>query len=273
MQLAWVTDPHLNVFKTDLSEWVAMLRHSGADAVLITGDIMTARPHPVTGQDVVAFVHWLQDVLPMPAYFTLGNHDYYGGSIHGIRARLMDTHWLPGRGVIPLTSRTALLGHDGWGDGCAGNFMASTVMLNDYIHIAELARLEKSVRMERLRILGEECATFIRAMLPLALSQREHVLFATHVPPFREACWHEGQVSDDNWAPHFTCQAAGSALLSIMAGYPNHRLTVLCGHTHSPGIYVPTPNMTVFTGGAVYGQQVIQGVFDVDAPEALTAMV
>ena len=61
----------------------------------------------------------------------------------------------------------------------------------------------------------------------------QHIMVLTHVPPFREACWHEGRISDDNWLPHFTCKAVGDVLIEAMAANPDHRMTVLCGHTHS----------------------------------------
>ncbi|MFM7113065.1 MAG: Eco57I restriction-modification methylase domain-containing protein, partial [Planctomycetota bacterium] len=40
---------------------------------------------------------------------------------------------------------------------------------------------------------------------------------ATHVPPFREACWHEGELSDDQWAPHFTSVVMGDALRAVIS--------------------------------------------------------
>ena len=85
----------------------------------------------------------------------------------------------------------------------------------------------------------------------------------THVPPFREACWHEGRISDDNWLPHFTCKAVGDALLEAMAAAPDHRMTVLCGHTHGGGEAQVLPNLRVLTGDARYGQPVIQRILGI----------
>jgi hypothetical protein len=85
---------------------------------------------------------------------------------------------------------------------------------------------------------------------------------ATHVPPLREACWHEGRLSDDEWAPHFTCKAMGDAILEIMRDYPQRKLTVFCGHTHSPGQCRPLPNVEILTGGAKYGLPGIQRVIE-----------
>ena len=76
----------------------------------------------------------------------------------------------------------------------------------------------------------------------------------THVPPFREACWHRGQISDDDWLPHFACRAVGEVLVEAMAAHPECEMTVLCGHTHSPGEAQVLPNLRVLTGGAEYGR-------------------
>jgi hypothetical protein len=85
------------------------------------------------------------------------------------------------------------------------------------------------------------------------------VIAVTHVPPFREACWHQRNLSGDAWLPHFACKAAGDALVDVMTSYPDHELLVLCGHTHSPGTAQILPNLRVLTGGAEYGRPAIQG--------------
>jgi 3',5'-cyclic-AMP phosphodiesterase len=87
-------------------------------------------------------------------------------------------------------------------------------------------------------------------------------MLLTHVPPLRNACWHEGRVSNDEWAPHFTCQAMGEAILEIMSGRPDRQLTVLCGHTHSAGECRPLPNLVIYTGQAKYEEPEIQRVFE-----------
>jgi hypothetical protein len=88
------------------------------------------------------------------------------------------------------------------------------------------------------------------------------VLVITHVPPWREACWYQGRLSDDEWAPHFTCQAVGDAISEVMQPFPHRQLTVLCGHTHSPGEAEIAPNIRVLTGGAAYGEPDICGILN-----------
>jgi hypothetical protein len=199
--------------------------------------------------------NWVQ----RPVYFVLGNHDFYHGSIAEVRetvrdrcSAVPDLHWLSDAGVVPLTHETCLVGHDGWGDGRLGNYQSSDVMLNDWTLIKEFGGLyeDRPERLAKLHALGDEAAAHFRAILPDALRRFRHVAVLTHVPPFREACWHDGQISDDNWLPHFSCKAVGDVLLEAMNAATNHRMTVLCGHTHGGGEAQILPNLRVLTGGA-----------------------
>jgi predicted MPP superfamily phosphohydrolase len=102
-----------------------------------------------------------------------------------------------------------------------------------------------------------------------ALERYPLVIVATHVPPFKEACWHEGKLSNDDWLPFFTCKSVGDVLLEAARGKPDHRLEVLCGHTHGAGVAELAPNLIVRTGGAEYGRPELQGVFDLDAEKGV----
>jgi hypothetical protein len=91
----------------------------------------------------------------------------------------------------------------------------------------------------------------------------DHVLVLTHVPPFREACWHEGRISSDDFLPHFACAATGTVLRDFADAHPERQVTVLCGHTHSAGEAVIRPNLRVRTGSARYGEPAVQDVITV----------
>ena len=216
---------------------------------------------------------------------------------------LPNLHWMPDAGVVPLTGTTCLVGHDGWGDGRLGDYHGSDVLLNDFgDDRGDL--VQSRDRLAKLHALGDEAADHLRTVLPdvgshtSALRPRwpvqgsfdlpvfrgvsgsevgrhhrecgqrgpgfQHVVVLTHVPPFREACWHEGKVSDDNWLPFFTCKAVGDALREAMAAAPDRRMTVLCGHTHGSGEAQILPNLRVLTGGAVYGKPCVQRVLEVE---------
>jgi 3',5'-cyclic-AMP phosphodiesterase len=208
-----------------------------------------------------------------PVSAVLGNHDFYRGTIAGVRQKvrqlccaLPNLHYLPDAGVVPLTNTTCLIGHDGWGDGRLGDYDGSDVMLNDFGLIGEFGGFwePKPERLAKLHALGDEAADHFRRVLPDALARFHHVIVLTHVPPFREACWHAGKVSDDNWLPFFTCKAVGDVLAETMRAAPDRRMTVLCGHTHGSGEADILPNLRVLTGGAVYGNPCVQRVIEVE---------
>ncbi len=265
-RLAWLTDLHLNFLAyAQVDEFLGRLESLEVDGFVVTGDISEAR-------ELARMLGQIAERIPRPVYFVLGNHDFYHGSIREVRtmatACARDSaagrlHYLSTMSeAVELTLGAALVGHDGWADARSGDYERSQVMMNDYRLIAELAAHGKRDRWPILKALGDEAAQHIRRLLPQALERFEHVLLATHVPPLREACWHEGHPSDDEWAPHFTCQAMGDAVLAIMRDFPQRQLTVLCGHTHSPGECRPLPNVHIFTGEAKYGQPAVQRVLE-----------
>jgi 3',5'-cyclic AMP phosphodiesterase CpdA len=275
-RIAWLTDLHLN-FVTDDDRIAALVRDisdARPDTLLVGGDIGEAP----------TFASYLDDLataLKLPIYFVLGNHDYYKGSVAAVRDAALSLSqkskqltWLPDAGVVPLTEKTSLIGHGGWGDGRAGNFLQSGVVLNDYLLIEELRDahgalypIENAVLtvplLKKLQALGDEAADHFRAVIPSAIQTSNNILVLTHVPPFREACWHEGNLSDDNWAPHFVCQAVGEVLVEFMRQHPEKQMTVLCGHTHSFGRASILDNLEVLTGQAKYGEPIVQQVLNV----------
>jgi 3',5'-cyclic-AMP phosphodiesterase len=264
-RVAWLTDIHLNFLEPPtLAALESRLREAAPDAILLGGDIAEAPP-------LLACLRAMAERAGWPVYFVLGNHDFYHGSVAEVRRavtklcrELPRLVYLSGISEpIELAPRVALVGHDGWSDGRAGDYAVSDVFLNDYYLIDELAEpLEKEERLRRLNVLGDEAAEHIRRVLPAALDRYDRVIVLTHVPPFREACWHEGRISDDNWAPHFTCVAMGQTLRKIAAAYPRRQITVLCGHTHSAGEARIADNLLVLTGSAEYGRPEIQRVFE-----------
>jgi Icc protein len=260
-RFAWLTDIHLNFLEAGAChaflDSVSRLR---VDGVLISGDI-------AEGHTLGTYLRMIDKRLTCPVYFVLGNHDYYFSSIAKVRRQVRDIcrmserlHWLSDGMVVPLNETTGLLGHDGWADGRIGGYFNSTVIMSDYLVIDELANVDSQNRYERLNALGDETAAFLRDHLPSALERFKQIILLTHVPPFREACWHEGEISSDDFLPHFTCQAAGEALIEIMQRYPERQLTVLCGHSHGEGIVQIASNLLVKSAGADYGSPRIQEI-------------
>src|SRR4051794_31911499 len=236
VRLAWVTDIHLNfVPESRLDALCRAIREAGADAVLLGGDIGEA-------PDVAESLADLDARLGLPIHFVLGNHDFYRGAISRVRAEIATLCarsprlvYLAQAGIVALTEETGLVGHDGWADGRLGDYAGSEVLLNDYLLIEELSGWDKEERLGSLHALGDEAAAHFRALLPEALERFRRLIVLTHVPPFREACWHRGRVSDDDWLPHFAGKAVGEVLAAALGVHLEREMAVFWCHTHSPG--------------------------------------
>jgi hypothetical protein len=259
LNLGWLTDPHLDhLDEHALLRFIDELAEAKMDGLLISGDIGESHT-------VIPLLQRLDAALTVPIWFVLGNHDYYGGDITDTRERVrawsrqsQRTRWLPDCGVVPLTPTTALAGHGGWADGRCGNFQASSIQLNDYLRIEDLVCPHRETLQRRLMSLGDEAALFTTQVLEEAFADFENVIFLTHVPPYQEACWYQGQTIVNEWTPHFTCLATGWAMNEVLDRQPDRALHVLCGHTHNVGTAQLRTNLRVDTGGAEYGAPALQ---------------
>jgi Icc-related predicted phosphoesterase len=264
-RLAWLTDIHLDFLEAEnIRTFCREVTEHCPDALLFGRDIGTAT-------SISSFLLTLENELSCPIYFVLGNHDYYHGSIKEVRQEVQanckqseSLNWLPLSGVVGLTEQTCLIGHGGWADGRLGDYRNSAVMLNDYLFIKELTGLTPNKRLAVLKKLADEAAAYLRIQLQSALAHYQKVIVLTHVPPFREACWYLGEVADDHWLPHFSCQVVGEVLEEFMLKQTDRTMTVLCGHTHSSGVVEILPNLVVKTGAAAYGQPQLQEVLLVE---------
>lgn len=267
MKWLWATDIHLNnAQEAELLQFYEAIRQSGAEALVITGDI-------ATGPGLARYLPVLEAALRINIYFVLGNHDYYYDSISKTRARLKELvapsallHWLPESGIVPINDEVSLVGHGAWGDARLGRAMDTPVRLNDHVMITELAGHSRAKLVSILNTLGDEAAEHFATVIPKAFKNSNHVLVATHVPPFAEAAWYRGEMSDENWLPHFSCAAVGETLKELAQQHPHKRITVLCGHTHGRGEYQALPNLQVHTGGAVYRYPQIEACLNISGP-------
>jgi 3',5'-cyclic AMP phosphodiesterase CpdA len=255
MRLVWLSDLHLDFVKSeaDIAALCDRVVETAPDIVLLGGDTGTAAT-------LERYLLLLERHLRRPIYFVLGNHDFYGSSISKVRAMARDLchrskhlHWLSEAGLVELDAEVGLVGHDSWADGRLGAGFKSRMMLNDYLYIEDFRELFINARFAKLAALGDEAAAFFRQLLPDAFTRRRRIVLLTHVPPFREACWHQGRISNDEALPHFACGVVGDVLVEVMKERPDCHMTVLCGHTHSGGVAQILPNLIVHTASAEYG--------------------
>lgn len=264
MNFAWLTDIHLNFLNNNqIDEFLKSLKIQNVDGFFLSGDIAEAN-------SIGDHLEHMASVVAKPIYFVLGNHDYYGGSIRKVRSEIADlvrqtdnVFWLNDVDFISLSEQTALVGHDSWADGRFGDFQDSSVELNDFYYIDELKVKSKAERVEVMQVLADDAAEHFRRVLPKVLGNHRRVVVVTHVPPFQEACWHEGKNSDNEWLPFFSCKVVGDVLKYMMEQHLSCEMIVYCGHTHSSGECQILPNLKVITGGAEYGDPDIQSIINV----------
>lgn len=250
---AWWTDPHFELLSKVQREQVERAwTETSADCAILTGDISH-------GSSSLRWLRQLAGAFGRPIYFVLGNHDFYGTSIAKQReaARQLcdeveNLTYLTSSDVVSLSAHTALVGHDGWGDMREGDWQGTSVRPPDFDEIEDLidAAGDRSSLRRRLRQLGDEAAEHFSRGLPVALTEHERVIVATHVPPFREASWYEGENSTPPWLPFFCCRAVGDVLLQMAERYSDREVSVLCGHCHGNGEVRVRDNLHVRTGGA-----------------------
>ena len=286
-KIIWLSDIHLN-FLTEkgIIKFLESIKNTSSDSVWLSGDIAQA-------DTLIETLSMLESEIKQTIYFVLGNHDYYLGSFSDVRFKIRrlcnesdKLYWLSDSGIVGITPEVGLIGHDSWADGRLGNYESSDLLLNDYILIKDFNPLVKTTksdmqylpggisniqilftsieakqsRLARMQALAEEAILHLERYLPRALERYKKVFFLTHVPPFREACWHRGKISDDNGLPHFSTKIVGDTLVRIMKQNPNRHLSVLCGHTHSMAEAKILGNLTVFAAQADYGHPVIQKI-------------
>jgi Icc protein len=260
-RVAWLTDLHLNyVSQQQASAFFDELKDLPVDTILMGGDFSESSRLLFDLSELSARVR-------KPVRFVLGPSDYYRSSIANVRtqvsqlcSRMPNLTYLSESPFIEISEQTALLGHDGWGDGMAGK-AAEMIQLNDELQIAELTTYDRHTLHSSLRELGQQAADHLRATLSAALERFNNICLLMHVPPFREACWFDGAPAEDRIASRFTCLNAGIAIFELMQANPTKQLTVLCGHTHSPGVANILPNVQVWTGSAQYGKPQVQRLF------------
>lgn len=261
MKLVWLTDIHLNFLDQLARErFYQTLRRQG-DVLLISGDIAEA-------PSVAILLKEMASHIQQPIFFVLGNHDYYQGRIESIRQQMIllsqqetHLHWLPALGVVQLEADLLLVGQDGWADGRLGNYQDSPVMHCDQHLIVELfeqKRLGKSTLLRKMQQLADRDAKQLSESLQQAVNcNPQKIIILTHVPPFKEACWYQGKISNDDFLPFYSSQATGEVLMQFSLAYPHIEFLVLCGHTHHFCHYQPLENLTVLVGEAEYSHPAI----------------
>lgn len=260
-KIVWLTDLHIDaVHKDKLRQFFQLVVEEKPDYLLIGGDISN-------GVNSLWHLRKVGQLISCPFYFVLGNHDFYYGSIEEMRKKThkacesMDQgYYLTDLGVIHLTEEVGLVGHDGWVDGRAGDFMGSHIVLNDYLCIQELKGLTNIELLKVLQKYAEKAADYLKRVLTAACKQYKKIIVLTHIPPFEDVCYYKDGSSNPHYSAHFVSKITGDALLDVAKSHLDIKITVLCGHTHTEAFSKITSNLDCYVGGADLGQPKLQGV-------------
>lgn len=264
MKLAWLTDIHLNFIDENARQkFYQEIVNTECDGVLISGDIAEAPCLADILNEMTNYIH-------KPIYFVLGNHDYYRGRINEIRDAMTaltkehdKLYWLPASEIQKIDNDTILIGQDGWADGRLGDFENSRVVLNDSRMIADLFQekiLGKYQLLEKMQQLADADAVELQNVLEKAANKNpKKIIVLTHVPPFKDACLHKGEISSDDCLPYFSSKVIGNVLTAIAQQNPEIEFLVLCGHTHSEA-KVRYGNLAIEVGKADYCRPEIQKI-------------
>lgn len=249
-RLAVTSDTHFNHVQSGEVVEIgqsAAVQHR-ADALLICGDIAEAASVEQALLDLDAGFH-------RPIYAVLGNHDYYLSSfakVHATMAALSKRHpritWLRTAGVVALTPTTALVGIDGLTDGGYGDPLQGCLRMNDCRAIEDLRGLILIRKVEVMFARAKVDVAALERNLIKALRSFEHVIVATHVPPFAEMA----SEKPDCVRSWYVAKMMGDMLLKVAARFPKRKITVRCGHVHRTITVQPAENLTASSGEAEY---------------------
>lgn len=265
-KILWTTDTHfdgLGLNKTRMFGDYVRSDHPNIRSIIISGDIANA-------ETLKESLESFQQGFGGNVYFVLGNHDYYGSCISDVRRmvskiRNSNLFYLPLTGPVKLNHDTVMIGIDGWYDALLGRVDTSRFSLNDFTQVKDIKKhnIYPGI-LTKVKEIAEDETKAAKHFLDSVVNDYSQILFVTHIPPFRESSWHLGKIPDehDNALPWFTSVTMGMMLEKFAASHPNTKILTLCGHTHSPGVYKHSENLSVFTGKSDYGMPQEAGIID-----------
>jgi predicted phosphohydrolase len=279
---AWATDIHLDSLRNDeqVIEFGRSLVKDSPSGVLLTGDLSN-------GKSIVHHLALLEKAIARPVYFVLGNHDFYESSVQDIRKAMHELtnvseflKYLPTLPYVPLTQKTALVGHDGWYDGMNGDYKRSRFIMNDWYLIKEFAERNCVVRdvsgwsispnytvyhekvVEQAKLLAKQAVDHVHAGIKAAVRYHKNIVVMTHFPPFENAHIYNGKIGDAGAQPWYTSKMMGTLLLDAARTYSDVRFEVFCGHTHGKCDVKIAQNLFCHVGGAQYTAPELQSLVD-----------
>ena len=256
MRIGFATDIHLDNDRLQEPvnyEGIGRFIAEGMDILLLGGDISN-------GRDFDDHFRRFCAGAGIPVYFVLGNHDFWMAPEATVRENAGKyPGYLDEAGVVELAPNLGLVGRSGWYDTLTGNpFELRGWTVNDWELVPRLEGLwaERHLLSKACRAWSEEEAEKARVTLTEAAGRYSTVLFVTHFPCFKAACWDEWgrpDVEENGWFPWSINTTMGHVILDVVEAFPRTHFTVLSGHTHGGGRKQLRSNLLCVSGKAVYG--------------------
>jgi predicted phosphohydrolase len=275
MYVHWLSDQHWNwISPKELLAYGHKLGNSiqSEDHITISGDLSDG---DCLVANLVNFVNAVREVRnDAKISFVLGNHDYWGTSIDHQQkdvlsaAKTLGITYLTKENATILSSNTALVGTDGWADGGFGNAHGPLIM-GDWTCIKDLKPIYKVFGVGKLtdfvKKLAEQEVANVASKISKIVSSHENIIIVTHIPPWKEATWHEDAISNNTFLPWFSSKIMGEYLLDVANINKDNKFTVLCSHTHGAGVFIAANNLRCYTGFADYRHPQRAGLLRVDS--------
>ncbi len=264
MKIVWCSDVHLNfVSRLDIPDLVRDFESKG-DIVIYTGDIDD-------GRGIRRSLECIGNG-GKPAYYILGNHDYYHASWAYIddmcKVEEFKAISVENVGPIKLTDSTVMVGVGGWADGRAGDFLRSNVVISDHTEITELLgfRYNSKEILSRVRERADGHQEILRVQIDSALEMKpKYVLVLSHAPIFVETnLAPDRKKSNKDWLPHFSWTGPREMMIKYAEKNPDVKFVCLAGHTHTCAHAVIRSNLTALVAGARYRDPKVYDVLEVD---------
>jgi Icc-related predicted phosphoesterase len=276
MKLLWITDSHFDFVpgKAGMLGKYMAADYPDTDGLLITGDISNGNYGKRDLKDISV-------ALGKPVYFINGNHDYYHSSFERTDKRSRDAvkevaehvkttpsnaslHFLDD-GFVKIDDNTVIAGNSNWYDCRHGNVFGTPVDLTDFQVNKDLRQYAfREQKIDASKAYADKKASQMFEMLSSIPDDISRIILLLHVPPYPQAAWHQGQPSNSDWQPWMVSKVSGEKLLDFREQFPDKKLLVLCGHTHSSGYFKVDDNLEIYTGKAVYGSPKECGILDTD---------
>jgi 3',5'-cyclic-AMP phosphodiesterase len=248
----------------------------GADTVIFLGDITNSAENTFAIQGVFtsAFA-----ACGLRFAYILGNHDFYLKNsdlksqslyrkINQIRARIGEVSAVYLTNSLSAFFRGedyAYIGVDGWASGNGDIYSSIVRGFQDFDYIQDFKGLPLEQKIQIMREESVASAKQVAHQFACALeasSKLKRFVIFTHVSPFTETCFYQGQLHSTDAFPVFWNAHMGGEIRRMAREYPHISFEVYSGHTHAYGSAQISPNLKAITLSA-YGanQNLGNGLF------------